>query len=72
MEPVPAEEALRALLDHVHDSLDDNGDLPTARDALTALLRTGNGAMAQRELLERNGSLKDVVAACVQRTHAWR
>ncbi|MFI8187075.1 glutamate--cysteine ligase [Actinacidiphila glaucinigra] len=70
MEPVPAEEALRALLDHVHDSLDDNADLPTACDALTALLKAGNGAMAQRELLERTGSLKDVVAACVQRTHA--
>ncbi|MET9879536.1 glutamate--cysteine ligase [Actinacidiphila glaucinigra] len=70
MEPVPASDALRALLDHTHDALDANGDLLPAQDTLTTLLKSGNGAMVQRDLLQRTGTLRDVVAACVQRTHA--
>ncbi|MYS50389.1 carboxylate--amine ligase, partial [Streptomyces sp. SID6013] len=35
-----------------------------------ALLRHGNGAQVQRELLERTGSLREVVSACVRRTQA--
>ncbi|MFF7680667.1 glutamate--cysteine ligase [Actinacidiphila glaucinigra] len=70
MEPAPAEAVVRALFDHVRDALEDNGDLVPAQDALAGLLKTGNGAQIQRDLLRRTGSLRDMAAACVRRTHA--
>ncbi|MGV9255579.1 glutamate--cysteine ligase 2 [Streptomyces sp. NPDC003697] len=63
---LPAESVVRDLLDHVGDALADTGDLDRARDAVDALLRHGNGARVQRELLERTGSLRDVVTECVR------
>jgi carboxylate-amine ligase len=68
MRRVPAETAVRALLEHVGDALADSGDLTRARDAAAELLRRGNGARVQRELLERTGSLRHVVTECVHRT----
>lgn len=68
MEPVPAEAAVRALFEHVRDALEDNGDLVPAQEALAGLLKAGNGACFQRNLLERGGDLRAVVAACVRRT----
>lgn len=68
MEPAPAEAVVRALFDHVRDALEDNGDLLPAQDALAGLLKTGNGAQIQRDLLRRSGDLSQVVAACVRRT----
>ncbi|WP_069174286.1 glutamate--cysteine ligase 2 [Streptomyces griseus] len=68
MTPGPAEAALEALLDHVSDALEDMGDLPLAREGMSRLLRTGNGARRQRELLRRTGDLKAVIADCVHRT----
>ncbi|MDX2850738.1 carboxylate--amine ligase, partial [Streptomyces sp. PA03-3a] len=68
MEPAPAEAVVRALFDHVRDALEDNGDLVPAQDALAGLLKTGNGAQIQRDLLRRTGSLRDMAAACVRRT----
>ncbi|MYR56450.1 carboxylate--amine ligase, partial [Streptomyces sp. SID625] len=35
---------------------------------LDTLFAQGNGARTQRELLERTGSLREVVAACVRLT----
>ncbi|GGX90896.1 glutamate--cysteine ligase 2 [Streptomyces minutiscleroticus] len=68
MEPRPAEEVVHALLDHVGDALTDTGDLDRAQKTAAELLRHGNGARAQRELLERTGSLGAVVTECVRRT----
>ncbi|MEU9981552.1 glutamate--cysteine ligase [Streptomyces sp. NPDC050856] len=70
MLPAPAEHVVRALLDHVADALDDNGDLAYAREGIARLLRDGNGARVQRDLLNRTGSLREVVAACVRRTQS--
>ncbi|MEU6812836.1 glutamate--cysteine ligase [Streptomyces sp. NPDC046831] len=68
MRRLPAESVVRDLLDHVGDALADAGDLDRAREAVESLLRHGNGARVQRELLERSGSLREVVTECVRHT----
>lgn len=68
MRRMPAETVVRALLDHVGDALSDSGDLDRARSGCSELLRHGNGARVQRELMERTGSLRDVVTECVRLT----
>ncbi|MFQ6148714.1 glutamate--cysteine ligase [Streptomyces seoulensis] len=68
MRRLPAESVLEALLDHVGDALTDSGDLAGVREAVAGLLRHGNGARVQRELLERTGSLREVVTECVRHT----
>ncbi|MGW6742653.1 glutamate--cysteine ligase [Streptomyces sp. NPDC055025] len=68
MRPAPAEAVVRSLLAHVRDALRDHGDLPLAEDGLGRLLRTGNGARVQRDVLRRTGSLHAMVAECVRRT----
>ncbi|MFJ4923134.1 glutamate--cysteine ligase [Streptomyces sp. NPDC088725] len=68
MTPDSAETVIWALFSHVRDALDDSGDLEFARQGLTDLLKTGNGARVQRELLERSGSLRELVAECARRT----
>ncbi|WP_439942040.1 glutamate--cysteine ligase 2 [Streptomyces sp. BBFR115] len=68
MRRLPAESVLGALLDHVGNALADSGDLDQVREAVAALLRRGTGARVQRELLERTGSLREVVTECVRHT----
>ncbi|MFF8830990.1 glutamate--cysteine ligase [Streptomyces sp. NPDC015131] len=68
MRPAPAEAVVRALFEHVRDALEESGDVVPAQDALSALLKTGNGARIQRDLLSRTGSLREVVAECVRLT----
>ncbi|GGO93061.1 glutamate--cysteine ligase [Wenjunlia tyrosinilytica] len=68
MEPASAETVVRALFDHVRDALEDTDDLVPAQDALAEILKRGNGARTQRELLEQTGSLRDIVARCTLRT----
>ncbi|MFC8307762.1 glutamate--cysteine ligase [Streptomyces olivaceus] len=70
MRRLPAEAVVRALLEHVEDALADCGDRDRVREEVARLLRHGNGAGVQRDLLARTGSLRDVVAACVRRTQA--
>jgi glutamate---cysteine ligase / carboxylate-amine ligase len=70
MRPAPAETVVRALFDHARDALEDTGDLAPAREAISTLLATGNGARVQRELLERTGNLRSVVTECVSRTQS--
>jgi carboxylate-amine ligase len=70
MRRLPAEAVVRALLDHVEEALADTGDLDRARAACEELLREGNGAQVQRALMERTGSLRDVVTECVRHTQA--
>ncbi|MFE6998479.1 glutamate--cysteine ligase [Streptomyces griseus] len=66
LRPEPASEVLRALLDQVREALEDSGDLADAERALAEVLRRGNGARIQREILARTGSLRDTVAECVR------
>lgn len=68
MRAEPAEAVVRSLLEHVGDALADSGDLARAEEAVRGLLERGNGARVQRELMERTGSLRDVVTECVRRT----
>jgi carboxylate-amine ligase len=68
MHRLPAEAVVRALLDHVGDALTDSHDLDCARQCCAELLRRGNGARVQRELLAGTGSLRDVVTECVRHT----
>ncbi|MES4892113.1 glutamate--cysteine ligase [Streptomyces sp. NPDC096012] len=68
MRPRPAAQVVRALLEHTGDALTDFGDAARAGRAVEELLRDGNGAREQRRLLERAGSLRDVVTGCVRLT----
>ncbi|MFF3641157.1 glutamate--cysteine ligase [Streptomyces sp. NPDC002564] len=70
MRPEPSHEVLGALLDHVRDALEDSGDLALVQGGVKDLLKHGNGAEVQRDLLRRTGSLREVVAECVRRTQA--
>ncbi|MGW0337471.1 glutamate--cysteine ligase 2 [Streptomyces sp. NPDC003011] len=70
MRRMPAETVVRALLEHVEDALADSGDLDRARETCDELLRGGSGDRVQRALLERTGSLRDVVTECVRHTQA--
>lgn len=66
--PVPAESAVKALLDHVAPALADVGDHETAADLATGLLSRGNGADLQRRTYEETGDLAAVVRAAAART----
>jgi carboxylate-amine ligase len=68
MRRMPAESVVRDLLDHVGEALAGAGDLDRADQAVTGLLERGNGARVQRELMERTGSLREVVLECVRHT----
>ncbi|MFB9738803.1 glutamate--cysteine ligase [Streptomyces thermocoprophilus] len=68
LRPVPARDAVEALLEHVGAALADSGDLETARASSASLLREGNGAQVQRRLYGETDSLREVVAECVRRT----
>jgi carboxylate-amine ligase len=70
MRPRPAGEVIHSLVDHVEEALADHGDLDLVRDSIATLARRGNGARVQREVMERTGSLREVVAACVRHTQA--
>lgn len=70
MRPQPAEAVLRSLLEHTGEALEGTGDLDRAEEAVSTLLRRGNGARVQRELMERTGSLRDVVTECVRHTQS--
>ncbi|WP_320777380.1 glutamate--cysteine ligase [Streptomyces sp. CRN 30] len=70
MRPMPAEAVVRALVGHVEDALAASGDLKRVREGCAELLRRGNGARVQRELLESTGSLREVVTGCVRHTQA--
>ncbi|MFJ3334708.1 glutamate--cysteine ligase [Streptomyces sp. NPDC086766] len=68
MRPRPAESVVRDLIDHVGEALADTGDHERVHEAAAGLLGRGNGARVQRELMERTGSLRDVVTECVRLT----
>ncbi|WP_089099225.1 glutamate--cysteine ligase 2 [Streptomyces hyaluromycini] len=68
LRPRAAPAVLDALLAHTGDALAGSGDLAAVEEGVERLLRCGNGAEEQRELLAGTGSLRDVVTGCVQRT----
>jgi carboxylate-amine ligase len=68
LRPRAAPAVLDALLAHTRDALAGSGDLAAVEEGVERLLRCGNGADEQRELLATAGSLRDVVTGCVQRT----
>ncbi|WP_203919235.1 carboxylate-amine ligase [Rugosimonospora africana] len=65
---VPANRAVRALMDYLRPDLENHGDWQTANDLLRALLRRGTSAQRQRAVLKRGGSLTDVVDAVIRET----
>ncbi|HEX4251250.1 MAG TPA: glutamate--cysteine ligase [Pseudonocardia sp.] len=69
LRPAPARTVLDALLTHVHDALEDSGELTEVYQLREALLRGGTGAQRQRAVYARTGSFADVVADSVRRTH---
>lgn len=66
--PNPLETVARALLAHVRGALEESGDLKAAEVGLGSLLRAGNGACVQRDLMQQTGSLRAIVTECVRRT----
>ncbi|WP_433177836.1 carboxylate-amine ligase [Actinoallomurus sp. CA-150999] len=66
--PVPAETAVRALLDHTAPVLAESGDLFAAEGLLLDVLKRGNGADQLREFHQRTGDLSQVVVQAVART----
>ncbi|MEU6508163.1 glutamate--cysteine ligase [Streptomyces sp. NPDC046942] len=68
MRPRPAPEVVRILLEHSGEALADSGDTALAEEAVDELLHRGTGAREQLRLMERTGSLREVVTECVRRT----
>ncbi|MFJ9536176.1 glutamate--cysteine ligase [Streptomyces sp. NPDC101225] len=68
MRRLPAATVVDALLEHAGQALADSDDLDRARVGCARLLDGGTGAQIQRGLLERTGSLRDVVTACARHT----
>ncbi|GIJ48936.1 putative glutamate--cysteine ligase 2 [Virgisporangium aliadipatigenens] len=63
--PVPAADAVRALLEHVRPGLESNGDLAIVRELTADLLARGTSARRQRAVLAGGGDLRDVVDSVV-------
>ncbi|MEU1402825.1 glutamate--cysteine ligase [Streptomyces sp. NPDC005728] len=68
MRPRPASDVVHSLLEHLGDALVESGDTARVEEAVAGLLSWGNGAREQRRLMERTGSLRDVVTECVRHT----
>jgi glutamate---cysteine ligase / carboxylate-amine ligase len=63
--PAPAAEVLGALVAHVADALDENGDRLSVEHLLAAALARGSGAERQRATWARTGSLAAVARDAV-------
>jgi carboxylate-amine ligase len=66
----PAREVLTAFVEHLSPALDRAGDLDIVTKLLGGVLERGNGARFQRAAYARNGDIRSVVTAAVQRTMA--
>jgi glutamate---cysteine ligase / carboxylate-amine ligase len=66
--PVPAGEAVTALLSHVRPALEERDEWDIVRGMAAALLARGTSARRQREVLARDGDHRAVVAAVVAET----
>ncbi|WP_258803174.1 carboxylate-amine ligase [Pseudarthrobacter sp. NS4] len=59
--PVPALAVVNSLVHHIHEALEDIGDLQRVEELVDDLLKAGTGAVRQLEVLHRTGDLEDVV-----------
>lgn len=64
----PAPEVVESVLAHLRDDLEAFGEWEEVESAARAILGRGNGAMRQRQVFARNGSLLDVVRAAAAET----
>jgi carboxylate-amine ligase len=67
--PVPAVQAVQALLNHTGPALASAGDEHAVKQAVARMLSSGTGAERQREVMLRTGDLAAVVRDAVDRTH---
>ena len=65
--PEPAGIVANALLEHVRDALDEEGDTDTATELLAAVLARGNGATFQRKAYH-DGSLSSMIDSAAAAT----
>jgi carboxylate-amine ligase len=65
----PARDVLEALAAHVHDVLEEAGDVERVADGIARVARAG-GATRQRAAYERSGSVEGVVDDLLARTEA--
>ena len=68
-QPIPASEAMHALLTRLRPQLEDLGDWSTVSDLTEATLRRGNSADRQRAVFAEHGLVRDVVESVVAETH---
>ena len=68
-EPIPAADAVRALLHRVRPQLEQLGDWSVVSELTEATLRRGNSADRQRAVYAENGRIHDVVESVVTETH---
>ncbi len=67
--PRQARVVVDALLRYVGVALRDSGDEGRVRAAMTSILESGTGSEVQCQTLARTGSLAEVVAEAIRRTH---
>ena len=66
--PRPWIDVMRDLVNHVHDSLEEFGDVERVEVGIDRLTRVGTGATGQRRTFAKTGQLLDVVVEAVRRT----
>jgi carboxylate-amine ligase len=66
--PRPWIEVMRDLVTHVHDPLEESGDIERVEVGIDRLARVGTGAAVQRRTFAKTGQLLDVVVEAVRRT----
>jgi glutamate---cysteine ligase / carboxylate-amine ligase len=69
-QPVPASEALRALVEAISPALVQTGDYVVVQDLVEQVLRRGTGAAMQRQAFHRRARLADVVRMAIRQTCA--
>ncbi len=67
--PVPASDAVRALVERLRPSLDIAGDYDEVHELAESVLARGSSADRQRAAFAERGDLNDVVDLVVQETH---
>jgi carboxylate-amine ligase len=65
---VPASDWIQSLLDFIRPALEDSGDWAEVSALLEETLKRGNGAMRQRAVYQKSGSLEDVVDYIIAET----
>lgn len=66
--PVPAADAVAALLAHVRPALEESGEVAEVDALVAAVLGRGSGARRQRSAFARRGDIQDVIEALARET----